>query len=81
MTKVQFRKFYWLFTSLIKQEVNGHYVMNASCRLIDYCGGYQLELHPSCLMWGSEFVLLSSLCDKLALSMEVTLYDGKISIY
>ena len=76
-----FSKFYRLFTSLVKQEVSGHYVMNASARLVDYCGGCVLELHPSCLMWGKEFALLEAICDRFGLSMEVTLYDGKISIY
>lgn len=81
MTKEMFCKFYRLFTSLVKQEVNDEYVMNASAHLVDYCGGYVLELHPSCLMWGKEFVLLEALCDRFALSMEITLYNGKISIY
>ena len=80
MTKEEFSNFYNVFTSLIKQEVNGHYSMGASCRLIDFCGGCELELHPSCLMWGSELALLSSLCDRFAVSMEVTLYNGKIII-
>lgn len=81
MTKEMFSKFYDIFTSLIKQEVNDQYVMNASCRLVNYCGGYELELHPSCLMWGKELVLLSSLCDRFAISMEVMLCNGTISIY
>lgn len=80
MTKKEFSHFYYFFTSLIKQEVNDQYVMNASCHLVDYCGGYELELHPSCLMWGSELTLLSSLCDRFAVSLEVHLYDGKIII-
>lgn len=81
MTKEMFSKFYDLFTSLINQEVNGQYVMNASCHLVDYCGGFELVLNPSCLMWGSELALMSSLCDRLAISMEVSICNGQIRIY
>lgn len=81
MTKEKFSKVYDLFTTLVKQEVNEQYVMNASCRFIDYCGGYRLDIRPSCLMWGSELALLSALCDRLSISMEVYFDDGRISIY
>ena len=80
MTKEMFSKFYSLFTSLIKQEVGGEYVMNASAHLIDYCGGYELEVHPACLMWGDEFVLLQALCTRFALACEVHFWSGSIII-
>lgn len=81
MTKEKFSKFYDLFTTLNYQEVNEQYVMNASCCFVDYCGGYRLDLRPSCLMWGRELALLSSLCDRFTVSMAVCFYDGRISIY
>lgn len=81
MTKEKFSKVYDLFTSLIKQEVNDQYVMGASCRFVNYCGGYSLVLRPSCLLWGKELALLSSLCDNLAISMEVYFDEGRIIIY
>lgn len=81
MTKEVFCEFYPIFQYCVKQEVNGQYVMNASTRLVNFCGGYVLELHPSCLMWGKEIALMEALCDKFCLSMEITLYDGRISIY
>lgn len=81
MTKELFSKIYDLFTSLIKQEVNGQYVMNASARLIDHCGGYVLELHPQCLLWGDELVLLVALCSRFAVNCEVRMYDGMILIW
>ena len=80
MTKEMFSKFYSLFTSLVKQEVNGEYVMNASAHLIGHCGGYELELHPDCLLWGDEFVLLQGLCSRFGFAFEVYIYDGKIII-
>ena len=80
MTKEKFCEFYPLFQYCIKQIVNGVYVMNASAHLIDYCGGYELELHPECLMWSSEFVMIHALCDKYALSCEVRFYEGSIII-
>lgn len=80
MTRNEFQKFYLLFTQLVKQEVNGEYCMNASAHLIGHCGGYELELHPDCLMWGSEFVLLQGLCDRFRVSLEVHIYNGALII-
>lgn len=80
MTKEIFCRFYSLFTELVKQEVSGEYCMNASCQLIDHCGGYALELHPDCLMWGREMSLIQSLCDCMALSFEVRLWSGSLII-
>ena len=81
MTKQEFQKFYLLFTKLVKQEVNDEYCMNASAHLVDYCGGYELELHPDCLMWGREFVLIESLCNLFALSFEVRMSKGVLIIW
>ena len=81
MSKEMFVQYYDLFTSIIKQEVNDTYCMGASCGLIDYCGGYSLELRPDCLLWGSELAFMYSLAERLTLSMEVMLYDGLIRIY
>lgn len=80
MTKKEFQKFYPLFTLLVKQYCNGEYVMNASAHLIDYCGGYELELHPDCLIWGDEMSLINSLCRKFAVSFEIRLYEGALII-
>ena len=80
MTKKEFQKFYLLFTKLVKQEVNNEYCMGASAHMIDYCGGYELELHPECLMWGYEFVLLEGLCHRFALSLEVHFWSGALII-
>lgn len=81
MTKEMFVRYYDLFTSIIKQEVNETYCWNASCSFIAYCGGYSLELRPDCLLWGSELAFMQSLAERLCLSMEVALYDGLIKIY
>lgn len=80
MTKKEFQKFYLLFTELVKQEVNDEYVMNASAHLVDYCGGCELELHPTCLMWGDEMTLINSLCRRFAFSFEIRLYEGTLII-
>lgn len=78
MTKDLFIQFYDLFTSLVKQEVNNEYCMNASCMMVDYCGGYVLEIRPDCLLWGDEVSLLASLAHKFCVSMEICMYDGVI---
>ena len=80
MTKEIFIQFYDLFTSLVKQEVNDEYCMNASCMMVDYCGGYSLELRPDRLMWGSELSLMYALAERFCLQMCVRFYDGVIEI-
>ena len=81
MTKEIFIQFYDLFATFIRQEVNGDYVMNASCLFVDYCGGYCLELHPDCLMWGSDLSFMHALAERFCLSMCVRFNDGVINIY
>ena len=81
MTKDLFVQFFDVFTSFIKQEVNGDFCMNASCAFVDFCGGYCLELHPDCLMWGSEFSFMNALAERLCLQMQVRMYDGVILVY
>ena len=80
MTKEVFVKFYKVFAQLIDQRVNDTYCMQASAHLIDHCGGYELELHPKCLLWGRELALINALCDKFALSFECRMYDGRLTI-
>ena len=80
MTKNVFIKFYDVFTSLVRQNVLDEYVMNASAHLIDHCGGYELELHPDCLMFGEEIVLINSLCNRFQLCFEIRVYSGTFII-
>lgn len=81
MTKDVFSEFYDMFTKLVKQEVAGAYVMNASAGFVNYCGGYELVLRPSCIMWGPEIALLSALCEKYCLSCVINLQLGSINVY
>ncbi len=81
MTKEAFIQFYDLFTQLVKQDLGGEYVMNASARLVNYCGGYTLELHPHCMMWGDEIVLIQSLCHRFNHNLEVHLQAGLLLIW
>lgn len=78
MTKETFIQFYDVLTSLVKQEVNHEYCMNASCMMVDYCGGYCLVLRPSCLIWGGELAFMSALAERFCVSMRVVIYDGMI---
>jgi len=80
MTKNVFIQFYDVFTSLVRQNVLDDYVWNASAHLIDHCGGYELELHPDCLMFGEEIVLINSLCNRFLLAFEIRFYNGVLII-
>lgn len=80
MTKNDFIEFYDIFIKVVKQEVGGEYCMNASAGLVDYCGGYTLELRPDCLMWGSEIAMINSLCDRFGVAFEIHLNRGLLII-
>lgn len=81
MTKEVFCQIYDWFTSLIEQEVDGRYCWNASCALGDDCSGFELVLHPDCMIWGSEFSLLSALCERLLVSFAFFPWDNSIRIW
>lgn len=81
MTKDAFIKFYDLFTQVIKQGIGDEYCMNASAKFVNYCGGYALELHPSCLLWGDEIVLLQGLCHRFNHSLEIHMQSGLLIIW
>lgn len=51
-----------------------------SAHLIDHCGGYELELHPSTIMWENEMVCLCSMADRLCLAVECRFHEGLIII-
>lgn len=80
MTKKEFIEFYDIFEKVIKQGVSGIYCMNASASLINHCGGYALELHPQCLMWGEEFSFITALADRMACSFEINMKEGRLTI-
>lgn len=81
MTKEVFCKFYGAFETFISQEVNGEYCFNACCSFVDYCGGYCLILHPTCIMWGRELIFLGSLAEQLTVSNVCDFREGTITFF
>lgn len=80
MTKNEFQKFYLLFTKLVKQEVNREYCMNASAHLVDHCGGYELELRPTCIIWGEELALIQALASRYCHAFVCDFKEGLLTI-
>lgn len=81
MTKETFCTLYDVFTTMIKQEVNDQYVWNASCEMPGESSGYGLILHPECMIWGSEIAFLSSLCERLCVSLAIYPWRSEIRIW
>lgn len=81
MTKSDFIRLYDGFESFIKQEVNGEYCWNAICSFGENLDSYELLLHPSCLVWGSEMAFLSSLADRLYISMTFKPWRSEIRFF
>lgn len=80
MTKVEFMKMFHFFKCFISSDSEDLLSYAPSAHLIDHCGGYELELHPSRLMWDKELSCLCSLADKLCHSVEFRFYNGSIII-
>ena len=80
MTKAEFMKMFQVFKSVIARDSEDLFSYAPSAHLIDNCGGYELELHPSRIMWDSEVSCLSLMANKLTHSVECRFYNGSIII-
>lgn len=80
MTKKEFMKMFRLFADVITRDKEDLISYAPSAHLIENCGGYELELHPSQLMWDREIECLCSMADMLTHSVECRFYDGSIII-
>lgn len=80
MTKAEFMKMFQLFKCVISSDSEDLLSYAPSAHLIDHCGGYELELRPSRIMWDRDLSCLCSLADKLCHSVECKFYDGSIII-
>lgn len=80
MTKVEFMKMFQLFKSVIPCDSEDLLSYAPSAHLIDHCGGYELELRPSRLMWDREISCLCSMAERLSHSVECRFYNGSIII-
>lgn len=80
MTKESFEKMFWLFVDVIAHDGADVFNYAPSACLINNCGGFELELRPSRLMWDREIICLCAMADKLTLSVEIRFYDGSITI-
>lgn len=80
MVREEFERIFWLFVDVIASDGDDVVSYAPSAHLIDHCGGYELELRPSRLMWDREIICLSAIADKLCLSLECRFYDGSIII-
>lgn len=80
MTKEKFERMFWLFVDVIAYTGDDVISYAPSAHLIGNCGGFELELHPSRLMWDKEVVCLCTMADRLCLSVECRFYNGTIII-
>lgn len=80
MVREDFERMFWLFVDVIARDGDDVVSYAPSAHLIDHCGGYELELHPSSIMWDNELICLCSMADKLCHSVECRFYNGSIII-
>lgn len=80
MTKDGFMMMFRLFADVITRDENDLFSYAPSAHLIDHCGGFELELHPSLIMWDREISCLCTMADKLCHSVECRFHEGLIII-
>ena len=80
MTKAMFMKMFDLFKSVIARDSEDLLSYAPSAHLIDYCGGYELELRPSRIVWERDLISLCGIAGKLCVSVECRFYDGSIIV-
>lgn len=80
MTKEAFQKMFLLFVNVVVRDNDDLISYAPSAHLIDHCGGYELELHPSFIMWDNEITCLCSMAVKLCHSVECNFWNGSIFI-
>lgn len=80
MTREDFERMFSLFVDVIAYDGDDVFSYAPSAHLIDHCGGYELEMHPSKIMWEGEMICLCSMADRLCFSVECRFRDGTIII-
>lgn len=80
MTKQEFHKVFCYVRLLVVRDEDEFISMHPSAHLVDHCGGYELELHPSYLMWEREVALLAMIVERLSFSAEFLFHKGMIII-
>lgn len=80
MTKKEFEKMFRLFRDVVVCDKEDLVSYTPSAHLIENCGGYELELHPSRIMWDREIQCLCAMADRLCNSVECRFWQGVIII-
>lgn len=80
MTKKEFEKMFRLVRDVVARDEEDLFDFVPSVHLIDHCGGYELELHPSFIMWERNMICLCAMADQLCFSVECRFWEGKIII-
>ena len=80
MTKEKFMTMFGLFSYVVAGDHEDVFYFAPSAHLIDHCGGYELELHPSVIMWEHDMICLCAMAESLCLSVECRFHNGTIII-
>lgn len=80
MTREEFEKMFLLFVDVIARESADVYSYAPSAHLIENCGGYEFELHPSLIVWEKEMICLCSIANQMCCSVECRFWNGSIII-
>lgn len=80
MTKAEFMKMFRLFVDVVTDDRKDLFCYAPSAHFIEVCGGYELELHPSRIMWSDEISSLCIMAERLCCSVECRFFDGSIII-
>lgn len=81
MTKSVFITLWDRIEPIMSKHVDGEPVIECDCEFVNYCGGYQLNIRPKCLLWPNELMFIFSNCELLCCGTPSDFVNGSISVY
>lgn len=81
MTKDVFITLWKRIEPIVTKHVNGEIAIECDCEFIDYVGGYQLNIHPKCLLFTNDLVFVLMACEILCCCPSLDFEVGSISVY
>lgn len=81
MTKSDFITLWARIKPVITKHVNGEPAIECDCEFVNYCGGYQLNIRPQCILWPRDLMFIFSNCELLCCSSLCDFNDGSITVY
>lgn len=81
MTKDVFITLWTRIEPIVTKHVNGEIAIECDCEFVNFCGGYQLNVRPKCLVFPTELMFVLMACEVLCCCPCLDFESGSISVY